>query len=157
MPFAVCGLKAPLCKGSWRAAPEGLSHSVCDPIFFRRKRCRAAKRTLMVPAPPQLSPLHCRSRSKSGGKMVPGRRWWSLYRSYSFRTMEHGFATLAPQKRRRPGTHSAPLEGSWPQSGLKGVSPSADWVTLPPRCARHLPSRGGESLNRCGLVFHCLP
>ena len=41
---------APLCKGSWREAPEGLPLTVCDPIFFRRKRCRAAKRTLMVPS-----------------------------------------------------------------------------------------------------------
>ena len=98
--------------------PFGLRdcYSVCDPIFFKRKRCCAAKRTLMVPAPPQLSPLHCRSRSKSGGKMTLSRRWWALHCARSFRPMEHGFVTLsaAPIK-----NAASPERGGGPQ-GRRG-------------------------------------
>ena len=86
----------------------------CDPIFFRRKRCRPPKELWRCPAPPQLSPLHCRSRSKSGGKMTPGRRWWSSHRVHSFRDMERRFVTLAPQKRRR-----------WPWKQVSGSQKAA--------------------------------
>ena len=86
---------APLCKGSWREAPEGCSFASLPHFFLEKKRGKTPKKTSMVPAPPQLSPLHCRSRSKSGGKMVLCDRWWLSYRALSFRTLEHGSVTLS--------------------------------------------------------------
>ena len=112
-PQSLAALRGPL----W---PEGLSLGM-RPHFLQKKTVSPAKRTLMVPAPPQLSPLHCRSRSKSGGKMMLCDRWWSSYCIRSFRTLEHKSATLAPKKgRRRPVHIQLPLRGAGAQR-LKGV------------------------------------